>query len=332
MYQQLHFEFEPSYIDDTGTLQTASISVDELLQALSELGALSVAMHDAYADTLDEVAMYQEPNVLQESSWKKIRVEAMFTADDDIPALLAILEEELAYSIASPKIEVVHEQNWVALTQSQFPPMYIKNVAIIPSWHLEEEAAKLPNYPAVLALDPGLAFGTGSHPTTHLCIEWLSDYFAGNLHLHHQAVQTPQTTLSNLRILDYGCGSGILAMVAAKLGAQKVFAVDIDEQALQATRENARCNQVELSIHHSQEDMHIYLGSMDVVVANILSNPLKVLAPLLVKFLRQDVPAYLVLSGILARQAQEIQAHYAPYLKLEVFASKDDWVCMWGRV
>jgi ribosomal protein L11 methyltransferase len=198
----------------------------------------------------------------------------------------------------------VAEQDWVRLTQSQFEPIRVNDrLWIVPSWHTAPDPAAIN-----LELDPGLAFGTGSHPTTRLCLEWLCD-----------KVSHGDT------LLDYGCGSGILALAAAKLGATQVVGVDIDERALEAAAENATRNGVALHLVHSKQALD---GQFDLVVANILTNPLCVLAPLIAG--RVGPGGRLALSGVLASQAEQVIAAYAPHISLAVGATLDGWVRLEG--
>jgi ribosomal protein L11 methyltransferase len=211
----------------------------------------------------------------------------------------------------------VPDADWVRLTQSQFGPIEIsEKLWIIPSWHRDEMASGEGAAASALApdairieLDPGLAFGTGSHPTTHLCLAWL---------------ETDMPAGANL--LDYGCGSGILAIAARKLGAGATLAVDIDPQAVQSTADNAAVNRVELS---AMLPDGLPEGSFQVVMANILSNPLKVLAPMLAG--RVAPGGHLVLSGVLERQAEEVAAAYAPWIAMSVWRAREGWVCLHGQ-
>jgi ribosomal protein L11 methyltransferase len=202
------------------------------------------------------------------------------------------------------RLETVAEQDWVQLTQSQFEPIRISDrLWIVPSWHQSPDPAAL-----TLVLDPGMAFGTGSHPTTRLCLEWLE-----------------RTLLAGKSLLDYGCGSGILAIAAARLGAASVLGVDIDPQAVDASRRNAEQNGVDALFLDSAQRLS---GQFDVLVANILANPLKVLAPAICGHLRPG--GALALSGILVDQADELIAIYSPWLPLSVADSRDGWVCLAG--
>jgi ribosomal protein L11 methyltransferase len=207
-----------------------------------------------------------------------------------------------------PEIELedVAEQDWVRLTQSQFDPIRVNDrLWIVPSWHVAPDSKAIN-----LVLDPGLAFGTGSHPTTFLCLQWLTEVLRGGETL-----------------LDYGCGSGILAIAAAKLGAASVLGVDIDRNALTAARDNAAANNVTLDLRHSGEKLE---ERFDVVVANILTNPLCVLAPLLVARIAPD--GRIALSGVLASQAEQVIAAYAPLIALRVGAEHEGWVRLEGQL
>ena len=210
----------------------------------------------------------------------------------------------------------VPDADWVRLTQSQFGPIHIaERLWIVPSWHRDSpdvpglEAAEAEDGAIHIELDPGLAFGTGSHPTTHLCLAWLE-------------AELPK----GATLLDYGCGSGILAIAARKLGAGPTQAVDIDAQAVQSTVFNAEVNHVELQ---AMLPDGLADGTFEVVVANILSNPLKVLAPMLAG--RVAAGGHLVLSGVLERQAEEVAAAYAPWIAMSVWRARDGWVCLHGQ-
>jgi ribosomal protein L11 methyltransferase len=244
-----------------------------------------------------------------EAAWEHSRVVALAEQDADHAGLVAAAAAACGIATPAFSLRAVAEQDWVRLTQSQFEPIHIgKNIWVVPSWHDAPDPNGL-----VLELDPGLAFGTGSHPTTRLCMEWLE-------------ANPPQ----NLSVLDYGCGSGILAMVAKKLGAKPVLGVDIDPQAIESARYNSERNHCEIDYYLPEE----FSGSphpqtFDIVVANILSSPLKLMAPMLSS--RVADGGRLVLSGILARQADEVAAAYAPFLKMSVWAEHDGWVALAGR-
>ncbi len=279
---------------------------DELLA----LGASSVSVEDRLAGSSGESAMFGEPGLPPPAqSWSDNLVRALF--DDEAAAdraLLQLLALGTLSDLSGVRQQDVPEQDWVRLTQSQFQPLCIEQrLWIVPSWH-EPPATPAP----VLRLDPGLAFGSGTHATTQLCLRWLA--------LHPQ--------LRGLRLLDYGCGSGILALAARLLGAGEVAAVDIDEVAVQATQANAQANALELD-HCSHVDA-LPERRFDIVLANILASPLRVLAPLLAA---RCVPGgRLVLSGILERQAEELIEVYAPHARLQVWQSLDGWVCLEGCV
>ncbi|MEK9816139.1 MAG: 50S ribosomal protein L11 methyltransferase, partial [Limnobacter sp.] len=201
----------------------------------------------------------------------------------------------------------VPQEDWVRLTKSQFDPIPISaRLWIVPSWHEPQDIDDRIN----LVLDPGLAFGTGSHPTTALCLRWLSEF-----------------PLKGQSVLDYGCGSGILGIAALKLGASEAIGVDIDPQAVDSTAYNALNNGVEMPC--GLPDFPLAKRQFPVVVANILSNPLKVLAPSLCNHV--EAGGQLVLSGVLARQAEEVIAHYRQWINLAVWAERDGWVCLHGQ-
>lgn len=278
--------------------------------ALLEAGALSVTVNDADDGTEAEQPLYGEPGLEPEThAWVRNRLVVLLPADLQADALLA--QAAQAVGFATPQrhtVQAVPDTDWVRLTQSQFDPIPVtERLWIVPSWH--EVPAGLPADAVVIRLDPGLAFGTGSHPTTHLCLAWL----AANL---------PPSA----EVLDYGCGSGILAIAARKLGAGPTVGIDIDPQAVQSTRDNAAINQVVLQALLPDA---LPEGQYPVVVANILSNPLKVLAPMLCQ--RVAPGGHLVLSGVLERQAEEVAAAYAPWLVMSVWQARDGWVCLHGQ-
>jgi ribosomal protein L11 methyltransferase len=198
-------------------------------------------------------------------------------------------------------VQVVADQDWVRLTQSQFAPVEITpDFWIVPTWHEPPSQAR-----QIIRLDPGLAFGTGTHPTTRMCLRWIARH-----------------GVQGQRVLDYGCGSGILAIGAAKYGAASIDAVDIDEAAVTATVLNAEANHVQLSAGLPDKAQGMY----QTVLANILATPLKVLAPLLCAHVAPS--GALVLAGILERQADELKAAYSPWIHLEVADSEDGWILM----
>ena len=286
---------------------------DALSDALIEAGVLSVSVEDADVDTEAEQPLFGEPGLEPETqSWERNRVVALLPDGSDPAQLLAQAahDGDIDPTLLSDwHLRDVPDADWVRLTQAQFGPIQVgERIRIIPSWHADDAGPAPADGEVHIQLDPGLAFGTGSHPTTHLCLEWLAD----NL---------PQ----DATVLDYGCGSGILAIAARKLGAGRTLAVDIDEQAVQATGDNAQINGVTLS---AMLPDGLEAGTSDVVVANILSNPLKVLAPMLAG--RVAPGGSLVLSGVLERQADEVAQAYAPWLKLSVWRAREGWVCLSG--
>jgi ribosomal protein L11 methyltransferase len=282
---------------------------EPLSDALLAAGALSVAVEDAEADSPAERALYGEPgSEPARLAWRANRVAALLDATLDPAQVVA--QAAAACGLPAPPIageRRVEDADWVRQTQAQFPPTRIsQRLWIVPSWHEPPD----PDAVAV-RLDPGVAFGTGTHPTTRLCLAWLDEHapLAG-------------------RVLDYGCGSGILAIAAAKLGAAEVVGTDIDAQALAAARENARSNGV-AARYTSPADLPP--GVFDIVLANILANPLQLLAPALLA--RVAPGGALILSGILERQAQSLIDTYracdarAP---LSVWRADEGWVCLAG--
>ncbi len=284
---------------------------EALSDALMEAGALSVSVEDADEGTDAEQPLFGEPGMEPaEAAWERSRVVALADVDADHAALVA--EAAAAVGLAQPPaytLRPVEEQDWVRLTQAQFDPIHIgTNIWVVPSWHDAPDPNGL-----VLELDPGLAFGTGSHPTTRLCMEWLEQH-------------APET----LSVLDYGCGSGILAMVAKKLGAARVIGVDIDPQAIESARYNSQRNQCDIDYYLPEEFGTIAQQErFDIVVANILSSPLKLLAPMLSA--RVAGGGALVLSGVLVRQADEVAAAYSPFIDLSVAGEHEGWVVLAGR-
>ena len=287
-------------------LQCPQDQVDTISEALMALDALSVSVEDADAHTEQEHALFGEPGMPPPAAgWQRSHVIALF-ADEagaqeagQLLALQPFFENSSLQGVAE-----VPEQDWVRLTQSQFEPVPITDTFwVVPSWHQAPAQAKW-----VLRLDPGLAFGTGTHPTTRMCLRWIAT--------HPPAGQ---------RVLDYGCGSGILAIGAAMVGASHVDAVDIDPDAVKATLANAQDNQVKINTGLPE----LAQGTYPLVVANILAAPLKVLAPLLCAHVQAS--GQLLLAGILQRQVEEIQLAYQPYISLQVADAQDGWVLMHGQ-
>jgi ribosomal protein L11 methyltransferase len=280
---------------------------EALSEALLELGALSVDLLDADADTPDEQAIFGEPGEPPPGVWQHNRVSALFDSDKDVAKILQDASALVGLDqIPGHRIETLDDNDWVRLTQSQFEPIPISSrLWIVPTWHTASD----PNAINIV-LDPGLAFGTGSHPTTRLCLRWLD----GNLQ-------------GGESVLDYGCGSGILAIAAMKLGAAHAIGVDVDFQAVSASRDNAIANQVENVQFYLPDDAP--QSSYDLVIANILTNPLRLLAPLLAKATRPG--GQIVLSGILEEQAQEVMSIYQQWFDLSAPIFEDGWSCLSGR-
>lgn len=271
-----------------------------------ELGALSVSVEDADAGTADEQALFGEPGMpVPEAGWRRSALRALFDLEADArQAATRLLAQPGIAGLRLQSLTAVPEQDWVRITQSQFAPVEITpDFWIVPSWHEPPAAAR-----RSIRLDPGLAFGTGTHPTTRMCLRWIARH-----------------DLPWPRVLDYGCGSGILAIAAALYGATQVDAVDIDPAAVEATRANALANGVDLLA--ALPDAAV--GPYSLVLANILATPLKLLAPLLTSMLAPQAP--LVLAGILERQSEELMAAYAPALTLRVDDREDGWVLMTAR-
>ncbi len=284
---------------------TCDEGVAEVLSdALINHGALSVSVEDADAGSDHERPIFGEPGSFAGRIWQRNRLVALFDAQCDAGARLAAAADDCGIEPPSFGLHEVADQDWVTKTQSQFEPIRIsQRLWIVPSWH----AAPDPNA-LVIRLDPGLAFGTGSHPTTRLCLQWLDGQ-----------------TLAGRSVLDYGCGSGILAIAAARLGASTVCATDIDAQALITARDNAKANACTVEVRDVDQCAAL---RADVVIANILTNPLKLLAPALVGHLAPG--GRLTLSGILESQEHEVVAAYAPLIALQSCGRDDGWTCLTG--
>jgi ribosomal protein L11 methyltransferase len=277
--------------------------VDVLSEALEALDALSVSVEDADAETEHEQALFGEPGMPPpKDGWQRSKMVALFANEDDAKeAAVLLAAQDFFESCQVLSISVVADQDWVRLTQSQFAPVEITpEFWIVPTWHEPPAQAR-----EVIRLDPGLAFGTGTHPTTRMCLRWIATH-----------------SVKDQRVLDYGCGSGILAIGAAKFGATHIDAVDIDEAAVTSTALNAQANQVGLNAGLPD----LAQGTYNTVLANILATPLKVLAPLLCSHVQ--VGGNLVLAGILERQEEELIQAYAPHLALKVADREDGWILM----
>ena len=287
-------------------IDTDAEYAESLSDSLLELGALSVDLLDADANTPDEQAIFAEPGEPPPATWQHNRVTALFHDNQDVNTILGWAANKIGLvELPKYRIEMLADKDWVRLTQSQFEPIPISpRMWIVPTWHLPIDSDAIN-----IILDPGLAFGTGSHPTTRLCLRWLEENLQGGEN-----------------VLDYGCGSGILAIAALKLGAASATGVDVDSQAVQSSKDNASANDV--------DDIRFYLpgempvGSYDLVVANILTNPLRMLAPLLAKATRQG--GRIGLSGILEEQAQDVMKIYQQWFDLNAPILEDGWSCLSG--
>ena len=281
--------------------------VEDVSDALDALDALSVSVEDMDAQTDSEQPLFGEPGMpAPKEGWNRSRIVALFPSEEAAQQAQALLQlQDFFEGCQVLGVQEVEAQDWVRLTQSQFQPVDITpEFWIVPTWHELPEGAKIS-----IRLDPGLAFGTGTHPTTRMCLRWIA--------------KQPQGSLG--RTLDYGCGSGILAIGAAKFGAELIDAVDIDEDAVTSCELNAQANGVTLNAGLPDKAQ----GEYQTVLANILATPLKMLAPLLVSHVKAG--GHLVLAGILERQADELKEAYAPYIQLDVADSEDGWILMTAR-
>lgn len=290
------------------TLLALAASAEAVSDALiDDCDALSASVEDADADTLGEQAIFGEPGVPAEATtWPRSIVRALF---HDAESAGAAATRMLAFGEGKVEfrgIEPMPDLDWVRSTQAQFPPSEIaEGFWVVPTWHEPPPDAK-----RLVRLDPGMAFGTGTHPTTRMCLRWIA---------RHSTPASPWA-----RVLDYGCGSGILAIGAALHGAKGVDAVDIDPQAVAAAKANAVANGVGIQVGLPD----LASGCYDLVLANILATPLKLLAPLLARHLVEG--GRLVMAGILERQADEIEAAYAPWMQVEVSDEEDGWILVTG--
>ena len=290
------------------SIRTEAERAEALSETLLDAGARSVSIEDADAGTPEETPQFGEPCEAPASLWAHSKVIALLDADAPVASIVEAAAQAAGLATAPAfTCEEVAEQNWVQLTQSQFAPIQInERLWIVPSWH------DAPDETAInIELDPGMAFGTGSHPSTRLCLDWLCE-----------AVQPGCT------VLDYGCGSGILGIAAARLGASAALGVDIDERALEAARDNAVRNGVDTTVRvqHSSAPPG---DTFDFVVANILTRPLCVLAPAIAAHI---APGGLVaLSGVLEQQAEQVIAAWSPWVTLAVGATREGWVRLQGQ-
>lgn len=274
-----------------------------LAECFGECGALAVSLDDAEDDPIYEPPPGSTP------LWSHTRVSALFSAQMDSAWLLAELARRLAPArLPAAELDVLEDREWVGAFQEGFEPLcFGERLWLLPSW---TDAPPMTAHQVAVTLDPGLAFGSGSHPTTRMCLHWLAG-----------------AALRGKSVVDYGCGSGILAVAAVKLGARRVWAVDNDPQALQATRRNAACNAVDelIEVH---EPHSLPTLSADVVVSNILANTLSDLAGTLSGLLAAG--GRLALAGILARQSKQVLESYAPWCALHTAARCEDWVLLAG--
>ena len=275
-----------------------------LSEALETRGALSIFIQDKNLNNSDVELIFGEPHNGPNKFWATNQIQALFNDSVDIKEIqdeLILNFQDIDFKFTASSVS---ETDWVKLSQSQFKPICIKNrINIVPSWH-KINNPKLIN----IILDPGLAFGTGAHPTTHLCTEWLIDNVS-----------------KEKKVLDYGCGSGILAIAAFKLGAKMVKGVDIDPQAIIASKENGNLNECNIDWLNTNEDFKF---QTDLLVANILSSALSVLAPLLASYCAPK--GKIALSGILESQENQIKKIYEPWFNFEKTLKNNGWVCLSG--
>ncbi len=298
-------------------IETDDTHAQALSDALIELGALSADLHDGAAGTEREQPLFDEAGEAKGQIWSTSEVTALFDEAADIPSILHAATDAAGLSFPpNYRTTWVEEQDWVRATQSQFEPIHVSpRLWVVPSWH------RIPDPGAVnLILDPGLAFGTGSHPSTQLCLAWLDESLSGGED-----------------VLDYGCGSGILAIAASKLGAHRVIGFDIDPQAIYASRQNAllnRCSEAQLQFYETGTAApqgitgEIDAISADVIVANILARPLIVLEPILTRAARPA--SRIALSGILAEQAEEVAQAYRHAFDIRIARERDGWILLTG--
>ena len=285
--------------------EVSGADVEALSDALFDAGALSVDVTDADEGSVKERAIYLEPGEEVLLSWGYNLVVGLFDKDIEVADIFSFVSDVLQpLQLSPPQTRLVDDQDWVRLTQQQFQPIQItKRLQISPSWSAVKVTSEIN-----IILDPGLAFGTGSHPTTQLCLHWLES----NL-------------VSGQAVIDYGCGSGILGIAAKMFGAGRVVGIDIDEDALAASQYNALRNEVDLEVVPAADSFN---EQVDIVIANILPSPLKVLAPLLSQLVKPG--GDIVLSGILVSHEQELLSIYGQWFEMSTFQTMDDWVCLQG--
>jgi len=278
--------------------------VEGLSDVLLKCGAISVDVTDAAAGTADEHALFGEPGEPAVGEWAASRVSALFEEGQNIASVIAALHAAGLDSAVAVDVKQVADQDWVRATQNQFQPVRVSSrLWVVPTWHAAPDPAAIN-----LVIDPGLAFGTGTHATTRLCMKWLDTNLRGGE-----------------SVLDYGCGSGILGIAALKLGAARATGVDIDPLALLAARHNAMQNQVHMAFVAAERDAP---EPADIVLANILANPLTLLAPLLARLTRRG--GHILLSGVLEHQAREVEDAYRTAFDLAPLEHDDGWVLISG--
>ncbi|HBZ19471.1 MAG TPA: 50S ribosomal protein L11 methyltransferase [Betaproteobacteria bacterium] len=285
--------------------EVSGADVEALSDALFDAGALSIDVTDADEGSVKERAIYLEPGEEILLSWGYNLVVGLFDKDIEVADIFSFVSDVLQpLQLSPPQTRLVDDQDWVRLTQQQFQPIQItKRLQISPSWSAVKVTSEIN-----IILDPGLAFGTGSHPTTQLCLHWLES----NL-------------VSGQAVIDYGCGSGVLGIAAKMFGAGRVVGIDIDEDALAASQYNALRNEVDLEVVPAGDSFN---EQVDIVIANILPSPLKVLAPLLSQLVKPG--GDIVLSGILVSHEQELLSIYGQWFEMSTFQTMDDWVCLQG--
>ena len=278
--------------------------VDSISDYLIELGAISTSIEDTNLNQNNEELIFGVPNIQSQQFWENNTVQALFEKKINIEVIKAAIKNKFSDAILSLSTKEVEDRDWVKSTQTQFSPIRINDkLWIIPTWH------KIQDKNAInLILDPGLAFGTGTHPTTHLCLLWLLN----NIN-------------QNLSVLDYGCGSGILGIAAKKIGAKKVIGVDIDNQAIEASKNNSEMNNVKISWSNTKEKIDF---KADLIVANILSSALSVLAPVLAEHCM--INGKIALSGILESQEDDVKKIYSSWFNFDPSYKKDGWVLISG--
>ena len=296
------------------TIETGAAHAEALSDALIELGALSADIHEAAIGNQHKQFLFEELDVFPEKIWPTVEITALFDAGADVSTIVQTVAQVAQLpSLPTYRLKQVEEQDWVRLTQSQFGPIQISSrLWIVPSWHQVPDPAAIN-----LMLDPGLAFGTGSHPTTQLCLAWLDENLRGGED-----------------VLDYGCGSGILAIAALKLGAGRVVGIDIDPRAVEASHDNAarnQCNRKKAKFYTTsfmtKADQTIDAWA-DVVVANILANPLILLAPTLT--CATSNKGCIVLSGILKEQVKEVERTYRQWFRMRLAREQEGWALLIG--